>query len=489
MKLSELLKNTKYALRCFDQTGRERDAPFPSEEVRDLVYNSGNAERGKVFVALRGKTVDGHRFLSDAYERGTRLFVVEELPKAPLSDAVFVVVEDTRKALSEMSDLFFGSPSSALAVIGITGTKGKTTTANYIYELFNALGTPTGIIGTNGAFYGEHREKTLNSTPESYELHRLFRAMLDAGMKKVVMEVSSQGLMLHRAADVHFSLGIFTNLHHDHIGPKEHESFEEYVAVKGKFFELCPTMIINADDPRVAELAGKKNTPILRISTEDPTAEIVAEEIHSSMDILKRDTSFRVGETVFHLPAVGVFNVHNALSALAALEFFGEERKKIAEHFSVLHALGRMEVIEVEGRAFILDYAHNRISLESTLSMLSEYKKRRLITVFGSIGGRAVARRKEMAEVAEKYSDFSIITTDNPDFEDPQKICHEIRSHFSEPDAACVVVDRESAIREAFRRSEAGDIVLVAGKGHEDYQIVEGKYVHYSDRESILKLR
>lgn len=486
MKLSELLKNTTYALKRFDGTGMENE--MPSTEVRDLVYNSANVEAGKVFVALRGKTVDGHRFLSDAYERGARIFVVEEFPNEPFSDAVFVMVEDSRKALSEMSDLFFGSPSSELNVIGITGTKGKTTTANYIYELLNTLGSPTGIIGTNGAFYADRHEKTVNSTPESYELHRLFRAMKEAGMKNVVMEVSSQGLMLHRAADVHFSLGLFTNLHHDHIGPKEHATFEEYVAVKGKLFDLCPIVILNADDPRVVELAKSKRKKFGTISTGDASADYYAEDIHYSMDILKRDTSFRVGETLFHLPAVGTFNVHNALLALAALEHFGFERAKIAERFSVLHVVGRLEVIEVAGRAFILDYAHNRISLESTLAMLSEYKKRRLITVFGSIGGRAVARRKEMAEVAEKYSDVSIITTDNPDFEDPNEICREIRSHFANPDRACIVVDRESAIREAFHRSEAGDIILVAGKGHEDYQIVEGKHIHYSDRESIGKL-
>lgn len=455
-------------------------------EINEFVYDSRNAKSNTMFFALKGMTSDGHSYVNNAYDKGVRAFVIEDEVDYK-DDACYIIVKDTRKALSKMSNIFFSNLSNSLKVIGITGTKGKTTTANYIYEMLNNLSIPTGIIGTNGAFYGDISEEIVNTTPESYEIHRIFYKMKKAGMQYVVMEVSSQALMLNRVNDVKFDLAIFTNIHRDHIGPKEHKDFDDYINNKKKLFNMSPVAIINEDDEIIAKISKEVKSKIIGVSTKHRT-NYFADNIEFSEDLIKPFTKFQMNGLNYELPVVGIFNVYNAIQMIAALEFFNFNNEIIRDNLHNLKVKGRMEIIKVNGRVFVLDYAHNRISLESTLQTLNKYKTGKIITVVGSVGGRSEERRRELAEVSSLYSDFSIFTSDNPDFEDPLKICLEMKSFYTGKYEAITEPDREKAIFKAYEISNKNDIILVAGKGHEEYQIIKGKHIHYSDRESINKI-
>lgn len=455
-------------------------------DIKEFVYDSRNAKEDSLFFALKGKTSDGHSFVNDAYEKGVRAFVIEDDLDFK-DDACYIKVKDTRKALSRMSNIFFSKASEHLKVIGVTGTKGKTTTANYIYEMLNIISIPTGIIGTNGAFYGNISEDIINTTPESYEIHRLFSNMIKVGMKFAVMEVSSQALMLDRVSDVKFDLVIFTNIHRDHIGPKEHKDFDDYMNNKKKLFNMAPVAVINEDDEKIVEMASSTNAKLIGVSTKHET-NYYAQNIEFSDDLINLYTNFEMNGKDYELPVVGIFNVYNAIQMIASLEYFGIEDNIIRSNLHSLYVKGRMELIQVNGRVFVLDYAHNQISLESTLNILNKYKTGKIITVVGTVGGRSEERRKELAEVSSVLSDISIFTSDNPDYEDPLKICLEMKSYYSGKIEAIAEPDREKAIFKAYDLSNENDIILIAGKGHEEYQIIKGEHVHYSDRESINKI-
>lgn len=453
------------------------------EFIEDIVYNSKYAQKGTLFVALRGALSDGHKYIKDAYEKGVRVFVVEDDSMAhAYVDATFIKVNDTRKALAIISRNFFNKPDEDITMIAITGTKGKTTTANIIYEALKKMGAKPGIIGTNGVFYADNEEAVDNTTPESYEVYRILNNMREEKITHCVLEASSIGLKMKRLYGINFDIGVFTNISHDHIGGIEHPDFDDYFSSKMLLKDISKKFIYNKDDEKLRETI--KNGINFSINEE---SDYKAENIVISDDIFKIQSDFDIKGKVFEVKSISKYDIYNYLAAISVLKEIGYDWSEIIDAVKNISIRGRFEEINVNDRLYIIDYAHNYISLKSILDTLKHFKKNKIITVFGSVGGRSEKRREELAEVSDELADISIVTSDNPNFEDPAKICNEIASfikgiHYTEP-------DREKAIKLSYELSQIGDIIVVAGKGHETYQLIKGEKVHYSDKECILKLK
>lgn len=453
------------------------------EFIEDIVYNSKYAQKGTLFVALRGALSDGHKYIKDAYEKGVRVFVVEDDSMAhAYVDATFIKVNDTRKALATMSRNFFNKPDEDITMIAITGTKGKTTTANIIYEALKKMGAKPGIIGTNGVFYADKEEAVDNTTPESYEVYRILNNMHEEKITHCVLEASSIGLKMKRLYGINFDIGVFTNISHDHIGGIEHPDFDDYFHSKMLLKDISKKFIYNKDDEKLRETI--KNGINFSINEE---SDYKAENIVISDDIFKIQSDFDIKGKVFEVKSISKYDIYNYLAAISVLKEIGYDWSEIIDAVKNISIRGRFEEINVNDRLYIIDYAHNYISLKSILETLKHFKKNKIITIFGSVGGRSEKRREELAEVSDELADISIVTSDNPNFEDPAKICNEIASfikgiHHTEP-------DREKAIELSYELSDKNDIIVVAGKGHETYQLIKGEKVHYSDKECILKLK
>lgn len=453
------------------------------EFIEDIVYNSKYAQNGTLFVALRGALSDGHKYIKDAYEKGVRFFVVEDDSMAhAYVDATFIKVNDTRKALAIISRNFFNKPDEDITMIAITGTKGKTTTANIIYEALKKMGAKPGIIGTNGVFYADKEETVDNTTPESYEVYRILNNMCEEKITHCVLEASSIGLKMKRLYRINFDIGVFTNISHDHIGGIEHPDFDDYFSSKMLLKDISKKFIYNKDDEKLRETI--KNGINFSINEE---SDYKAENIVISDDIFKIQSDFDIKGKVFEVKSISKYDIYNYLAAISVLKEIGYDWSEIIDAVKNISIRGRFEEINVNDRLYIIDYAHNYISLKSILETLKHFKKNKIITVFGSVGGRSEKRREELAEVSDELADISIVTSDNPNFEDPAKICNEIASfingiHYTEP-------DREKAIELSYEISDKNDIIVVAGKGHETYQLIKGEKVRYSDKECILKLK
>lgn len=453
------------------------------EFIEDIVYNSKYAQNGTLFVALRGALSDGHKYIKDAYEKGVRVFVVEDDSMAhAYVDATFIKVNDTRKALAIISRNFFNKPDEDITMIAITGTKGKTTTANIIYEALKKMGAKPGIIGTNGVFYADKEEAVDNTTPESYEVYRILNNMREEKITHCVLEASSIGLKMKRLYGINFDIGVFTNISHDHIGGIEHPDFDDYFSSKMLLKDVSKKFIYNKDDEKLRETI--KNAITFSINEK---SDYKAENIFISDDIFKIQSDFDIKGKVFEVKSISKYDIYNYLAAISVMKEIGYDWSEIIDAVKNISIRGRFEEINVNDRLYIIDYAHNYISLKSILETLKHFKKNKIICIFGSVGGRSEKRREELAEVSDALADISIVTSDNPNFEDPAKICNEIASfikgvHYTEP-------DREKAIKLSYELSELGDIIVVAGKGHETYQLIKGEKVHYSDKECILKLK
>lgn len=458
--------------------------------IVDIAYNSLKCKEGYIFVSINGETVDGHRYVFDAYSRGARVFVLQNDIDMP-DDAIKVIVKDSRVALSKISANYFGNPSKKLKIIGVTGTKGKTTITNYISEVLNKAGINTGVIGTNGTFYNNIAETTVNTTPESYELHRIFKKMLDSGVKCISMEVSSGGIQRHRVEDVDFDIAIFTNLSPDHIGPKEHPTFENYLECKAKLFTLAKHGIINIDDKYSEDIIKKATCDIETFGIEKE-ADLMATDIKYSKDINTLGVNFncktKEGRFPYYICSPGIFSIYNALSVISVCKYLGIDREITKNALKDIKVNGRVEVLSVLPYAtIIIDYAHNGISLENILKTLKNYDHNRLICLFGAVGGRTKLRRKELGDVASKICDLSILTSDNPDFENPMEIIRDIAKSYNNKDNYIVEPDRKKAVQLAVRMASEGDVIVLAGKGHETFQLIEGVRVPFSEREIVIE--
>ena len=456
--------------------------------IDDIVYDSRKATAGTLFVCLCGARFDGHEYALSAYEKGCRCFMVERLLDLPY-DAIQVKVADSRACLAVSSANFFGHPTKELKVIGITGTKGKTSTAHLVKALLDKAGIKCGIIGTVGAYYDDIEIPTVNTTPESYELQKIFRIMLDNGCKACVIEVSSIGLMAHRVDCVEFEVGVFTNLSPDHIGPNEHPDFEDYMHWKSVLFEIANRAVINIDDPAYEAMIKNCKSPITTYSLEK--ADVTAKNVQ----LLKNNQFIGIsfdcidGENEFYTEVAlpGLFNVYNALAAIAVLSVFNINASDYIDALKEIRVRGRAECVYVcDDFDVIIDYAHNGISMKSMLDTLKSYPHNRIIALYGAVGGRTQLRRKELGLITGKECDLSVLTSDDPDFEDPWNIINEIGKYVKEAGGEYIgIPDRGEAVEYALGLLEKGDILLLAGKGHEQYMKINGEYVPFSEREHI----
>lgn len=480
MKLHEIL------------TGIDVSGQFDGEtEITDIAYDSRKAKSGVLFVCLTGVRADGHLFAKSAYDNGCRVFLCEKEIGLP-DDAQIISCDDTRAALAKASCNLFRHPSREIAVIGITGTKGKTTVAHIIKQVLDQAGIMTGIIGTVGAGYGDVTLPTVNTTPESYELQKMFRQMADAGCKACAVEVSSLGLKAHRVDGTTFKIGIFTNLYPDHIGTNEHESFEEYAYWKKQLFPLCENAIVNLDDEYSNQmLEGFKGKVLSYGYSEKADLRLLGTEKVRVSNILAVRFSYQYkGNTYYDLISLpGDINAMNALAAVAAADFMGVPNTALGDSLAHVFVKGRGEVIDT-GRDFsiIIDYAHNGVSLMSIIETARAYEHNRIIALYGSVGGRTEIRRRELGLVSGKMCDFTIITSDDPDFEDPEKIMDDIAAAVEEAGGQYVkIADRAEAIAYAVSIAEPHDIFIFAGKGHEQFMKIKGEKVPFSEREEIRK--
>lgn len=460
-------------------------------QVNKLVFDSRNVQKDDVFVCIKGAVSDGHRYIKDVANKGAVAIIVQddiEITKE-LKNITIVKIEDTRKALAYMSAAFFGYPANELFTVGITGTKGKTTTTYMVREILEASGIKTGLIGTIQTIIGDEIIPSKNTTPESYMVQKYFRKMVDKGIKCVVMEVSSQALMLHRTAGIEFDLGVFTNLSPDHIGPNEHSSFENYAECKAILFKQCKTGIFNCDSEHF-ETMKKGHTCKLSTYGINKDADVKAENIKYHRKDGTIYTEFDVkgselGHIVLKLP--GEFSVYNALCAIAITEHFSLDKDKVLQALLDAKVPGRVEIVPVsENFTVMIDYAHNAMSLKSILSTVKEYEPERIVTIFGCGGNRSRDRRFDMGEISGKMSDFTIVTSDNPRDEEPMDIMKDIETGINKTGGLYTLIeDRQEAVRYGILNAKKGDIIIVAGKGHEDYQEIKGIRYHMTDRELI----
>lgn len=456
-------------------------------EITTLINDSRKVEEGSVFVCISGAVSDGHKYIPDVAAKGAAAVVVEREVEAP-ENVTVIRVADTRYALALMSAAYFDYPAEKMKVIGITGTKGKTTTTYMIKSILDSVGYKVGLIGTIEAIIGDKKIPAANTTPESYTIQKYFAQMVEEGCDCVVMEVSSQGLMLHRTAGIPFEIGIFTNLGKDHIGPNEHKDFDDYKRCKGLLFKQCKLGIANVDDKYFRDVFQGATCRVETFGF-SKEADLRAENVQLVSKPGYLGAAYHVAGLMdfdVEIDIPGTFSVYNSLTAISVCRHFNVPVEKIKDALKKAKVKGRIEMIKVSDEfTLMIDYAHNAMSLESLLTTLKEYNPKRLVSLFGCGGNRSKDRRYEMGEVSGRLADLTIITSDNPRFEEPQAIIDDIKIGIGKTDGKYVeICDRKEAIKYAIGHGQPGDVIVLAGKGHEDYQEIKG--VKYPMDERVL---
>ncbi len=491
MKLRDVLQG----LTC---TALAESAAGQDAEIADIVYDSRKAGPDNLFVCMVGAETDGHKYAGKAYEQGCRNFVIQAdrreaagLPED--GSANIIAAEDTRAALAVLSDNYFGHPSGDVKVVGITGTKGKTSTTYIIKSVLESAGIKVGLIGTAGAEWCGKKAATVNTTPESYELQKLLRQMADDGVEVCAMEVSSLGVKWHRTDCTDFFCGVFTNISPDHIGGHEHKTFEEYYSFKKAFFSLCQQAAACIDDPAspdmLEKVPGRKifyghgEGAEFRADNEVPTR-------YDGFMGIRFDLHYGEGETLtMDLSTPGDFSVENALAAISVCSFLGIGPEQLLDGMKQVRIPGRAQVVYMgDDFGILIDYAHNGLSLTSIIETVKAYEPKRIITLFGSVGDRAQLRRDELGSVSGEMADFTVITTDDPGFEDPEHIAADIaRAVEKKGGKYKIIVDRTEAVKWAVSQLQEGDILLCCGKGHEKYMKVCGKKEPFDEEAAIVE--
>ena len=463
-------------------------------EVRDVIYDSRKIAPETMFVCMVGAVTDGHKYIPDAIDKGASVIVLErEEEAAQIPENITVLkVASARLALALMSAALFDHPARKLVTIGLTGTKGKTTTTYMIKKVLEMAGKKVGLIGTIGAMVGEEHLPSKNTTPESYELHRMFAAMVEAGCEYVVMEVSSQGLKLDRTAGILFDYGIFTNLSPDHIGPAEHASFEEYMECKSLLFRQCKIGVVNADDEHVDGIL-KGHTCEVKTFSAEKEADLMASDIGFINEDGKLGMHFKVTgcmdcQAKVHIP--GRFSVYNSMVTMLVCHLAGISDEAILEGLSKVQVKGRVEMLPVsKDYTLIIDYAHNEVSTRSVLTTLMEYHPKRLICVYGGGGNRSKLRRYDMGEVTGEMADLCVLTCDNPRDEEIRDINNDIKVGLARSNGKYIEIDdRKEAIAYCMKNAKPGDMIVLLGKGHEDYQEIKGVKYHFDEREAVAEI-
>ena len=464
-------------------------------EIKGISSNSKELKEGDLFVAIKGFEVDGHKFVNDAIEKGASAIIIEEgcdlksfnVPK----DLSIVMAKDTRKALAIVSSNFYGNPSKKFKLIGVTGTKGKTTTTFMIKEILEKAGKKVGLIGTIATYInGKKLKDSDRTTPESLELQQLFSQMVKEGVEVVVMEVSSQSLKLHRVDGCEFDIVLFTNFSEDHISPNEHLDMEDYFNSKLKLFEMCKVGIVNTDDLHGAKIP--KLFPDSQITTYgiDNYANVLAKDItitNSYVDFRVKitDRNERVKTCI-----PGRFSVYNSLAAICVAQKFGVTSEVVKQALLEVRVPGRSEMVDNKLEIpIMIDYAHSPESLQNILQAVKSYTRGKVISVFGCGGDRDSSKRPIMGEISGRIADYTFITSDNPRTEEPKKIVEQIEEGIKKTKGKySVVVDRTEAIKQAIKMATKRDIIVLAGKGHEPYQEICGKKHPFDERIIVREL-
>lgn len=495
------------------------------DDITSITANSKNVEKGSLFICIKGMEQDGHQYIGEAIRKGAAACLVNESflkqktgkksdgvsnksdkvknkkeaedntledatltkdSKEGLQNIAIITVKDTREAAAEVAAAFYRYPSEELTVIGITGTKGKTSITFMIRDILEKAGYKTGLLGTIDYEIGNEKRVASRTTPEAIDIQRYLREMADWGCRFAVMEVSSQGLKLHRVDAITFDVGVFTNLGKDHIGPREHRDMAEYAACKSLLFQKCRWGFGNLDDLYYQEIFKDASCHTVSYSCRQK-ADVQASDMMLVNRNGKLGTFFKVNGEEYAVSAPGEFSVYNAVAAIAVCRHYWIEPEIIREALLHVRVPGRVEVVENDrGYLLLIDYAHNAMSLKNVLETMRRYHPRQLWVLFGCGGGRSLARRKEMGCVAGKYADFTVITSDNPRYENPETIMQAIEAGMKETAGQYrMIADRKEAIRFLLENAKAGDILILAGKGHEQYQEINGKYLPFDERKIV----
>ncbi|MBQ9980319.1 MAG: UDP-N-acetylmuramoyl-L-alanyl-D-glutamate--2,6-diaminopimelate ligase [Oscillospiraceae bacterium] len=456
-------------------------------EITGITCDSRKVEEGSIFVAIKGYETDGHRYIASAAEKGAACVICQEEPQ---TDIPYIIVEDSRKALSLAAAEFYGRPADNMKIIGVTGTNGKTTVTNLLKTVLEkAAGAKVGLIGTNGNMIGDEFIETERTTPEGDQLQELFAKMRDAGCTHVVMEVSSHALYLGRVEGVKFAAAVFTNLTQDHLD--FHRTMEEYFDAKALLFEKCEKAVINIDDEWGRKLAEKVSCEKITYSSKDNSADYVAKNVKLLPDRVEFEALTLGGINRACVPIPGGFTVYNGLAAISCLCALGMELETVCAALKTAHGVkGRMEVVPgPENCTVIIDYAHTPDALENVLRSLKGFAKGRVVCLFGCGGDRDKTKRPLMAEISVNLADFVIFTSDNPRTEEPMDIINDILAGAKgSKKPHKVICDRREAIRFAVENAMEDDVILLAGKGHETYQIIGKTKTHLDEREEVAKV-
>lgn len=458
-------------------------------EIKGIENNSKEIKEGYMFIAIKGFSTDGHQYVENAIENGATVVMLEQscnIKELNIPENITIImVKNTREALAICSSNYYGNPSAQLKLIGVTGTKGKTTTTFMIKEILERSGKKVGLIGTIATYInGKQIKESDRTTPESLELQKTFKQMVDEGVEVVVMEVSSQSLKLHRVDGCQFDIVLFTNFSEDHISKNEHPDMKDYFNSKLKLFEMCKTGIVNADDLYAAKL------PRLF-----PESNIVTYGIDNFANVLAKDITITNSYVDFKVKITdrnervktgipGRFSVYNSLAAICVAQKFGIEVEVIKQALDEVRVPGRSELVNNKLELTIMiDYAHSPESLQNILQATKSYTRGRVISVFGCGGDRDSGKRSIMGEISGKIADYTIVTSDNPRTEDPQKIVNQIEEGIKKTKGKYeVVVDRTEAIEKAIKMANKRDIIILAGKGHEPYQEINGVKHPFDER-------
>ena len=483
-----------------DSAVPEKAVLTDNADITGVSVDSRRVQPGHIFVAAVGAMTDGHKFIPDAIEKGAAAVICERKEaysryRAAYPDVPFLMVRSARIALAMLAAAFYGYPAKNLKLIGITGTKGKTSTSFMIAGILEKAGIKTAVVGTTGIYYDGEYEFIDNSTPESLDLHRVFAEMVKRKVEYCVMEVSSQALMMNRVYGLHFHTAIFTNISPDHIGEGEHKSFEEYLTYKGSLFTMCDRAVLNLDADHIdyiKDILSGGNVPYVTYGCKNTDADYVGfgERFYIDTD-MKTEYTLKTADGVekrLDISVPGKFSVYNSLCALAATLSLGIDTDTAAAALAEIKVIGRTEPVHHEKCRIpvIIDYAHNALSLESLIGAVRAYNPNRVICVFGCGGNRSRLRRYDMGEISGRLADLSVITSDNPREESLDDILSDILVGIAKTDGKYVVIkDRRKAIFYALEHAHEGDIVLLAGKGQQDFEEIHGVKYHLDEREVV----
>lgn len=476
MKLTDILKDIEFEIKGDINV-----------EIRGICYNSKKCDKNFIFIAIKGFKEDGADFINDAIKRGANVIVIDR--DVEITGNITVIkVKNCRKAMAKISSNYYGNPTSRLFLIGVTGTNGKTSVTYMIKSILESQNNKVGLIGTIQNMIGNKVFPSEHTTPESLDLQKFFRVMLDEGVKYVVMEVSSHSLALNRVDECDFDIAVFTNLTEDHLD--FHRTMKNYADAKKKLFQMAKTAcIINIDDDYASLMIESSNAKVLTYGIKD-CAYIMAKDIKINLKGTRFKVQIQDTAEEISLKMPGLFNVYNALAAISVAYFLKIPLNTIKMVLSKIQVKGRFEVIDLDVPYYIIiDYAHTPDGIENLMKTLDEYETGRKILLFGCGGDRDVNKRPIMGEIAGKHADLCILTSDNPRTEEPMEIIKQIEKGIKKTSCPYVIIEnRKEAIRYALSAARENDVVILAGKGHETYQVLNDKTIHFDEREIIRQI-